>query len=177
MKKRTIAWLCGLLLLAGLLSGCASARPAAESTPAAAQETESAPAETIPVPTAEACAEGFFRVVGRFHPGTAGASLGRALSACEAYRFAAENRLAEADGALLHAVLCEARESLSEEERSWFDENFESVCGLIDACRNNWEENRPLFEDAGAAEEMEKLLGDPEAQASWAALCAETEQR
>lgn len=169
--KRTIPLLLGLALLAALLCGCASKRPAAESVPAAVPETAERQTETVPVPSAEDCAELYYRVVGRFHPGTAGSSLARALSACEAYRFAAANKLGDADPALLQAVLREAWKTLNEEEQGYFDENIESVCGLIDACLNSWDENRPLFEDAGAASDMEALLADPAAQASWEALC------
>lgn len=165
MKNRLIPLLLGLAMLAALLCGCALKQPAAE------EKTE-----TVAAPTAAECADGYYRVVGRFHPGTAGSSLGRALSACEAYRFAAENKLTDTDPARLRDVLREARESLSEEELQYFDENIESVRELIGACRDDWEANRALFEDAGAAEEMEKLLGDPAAKDSWETLCAATEE-
>ena len=176
MKKKTILLILCLVLLAALAAGLlvrrAPAQPAESAPVPAAQEAGGESAYTAPAPTAAACAEDFFRAVGRFHPGTAGSSLGRALAACGAYRFAAENRLAEVDPALLSAALREGRESLSEEERGWFDENFESVAELIDACRSDWTENRPLFDDAGAAEDMDTLLADPAAPACWTALCA-----
>ena len=161
MKKKTMLLILALVLLAAALAAVFFlGRPAA-------QTADSGKRDPVPAPSAADCAEGFFRVVGSFHPGTAGSSLGRAQAACSAYRFAAEHRLAEVDGEQLRAALREGRESLGEEERGWFDENYESVCELIEDCRNGWEELRPLFDDAGAAGEMDALLADPAARASW----------
>ncbi len=173
MKKKTILLLLGLVLLLAVLAipMLLTYRAPAQEAPAAAQETEGESAAPAELPAASAFAEDFFRTVGRFHPGTAGSSLGRAAAACGAYRFAAENRLADVNQALLAAALIEGRELLSEEEKGYFDENFESVCELIEECRSDWEAIRPLFDDAGVATEMETLLADPAAPASWAALC------
>ncbi len=177
MKKKTILLLLALVLLIAVLAvvllvGRAPAPQPAENTPEpAAQETGAESTPRAPVPTAAAFAEDFFRVVGRFHPGTAGSSLGRALAACGAYRFAAENKLADTDPALLSAALREGRTLLSEEERGWFDENVGDVAALIETCQNDWEEVRPLFDDAGVAEDMDALLKDPAAPDAWSALC------
>ena len=193
MKKKTIVGLVVLILLIAVLSvilGLAKAR--APQTPAQSPEvpgeaveapeeaaeviqaTEGESGERPPVPTAEEFVEGYYRVVGSFHPGTAGSSLVRAQAACAAVHFAAEHRIAEVDVPLLRSTMLAAWESLTEEERGYFDENFVGLAELIDACEADWESNRPLFDDAGAADQMAVLMDEPAARECWATLCAHT---
>ena len=189
MKMKTILGLACLVLGAALIAvlcvGCASApkTPAATAAPVvqeaeptpAAQEAEIVPAApSEPVPSAALFAEEYFRVVGSFHPGTAGSSLRRAHAACGAYRFAAEHRIGSTDIPLLRSTMLEAWESLSEDERGWFDDNFMDVVTVIDNCLSDWESERPLFEDAGVDGEMAALLADPTAQENWSTLLAHT---
>ena len=45
---------------------------------------------------------------------------------------------------------------------------------LLDNCRKDWASNRAVFDDAGVAEEMDRLLADPDAVESWETLKAHT---
>lgn len=130
--------------------------------------------QTGSVPTSAKLADGFFRVIDSFHPGTAGSSLGAAQAACQALGFAAEHSLRDADDAALRDAVLTAWESLTEEERSWFRENFSSVDSLIANSAADWEGNRGLFEDAGVGDAMKKLLADPLAMEAWEKLRDQT---
>ena len=120
-----------------------------------------------PTPTAEELVENYFHVIGGYGKGTAGSTISEALSACDVIRFASGNALWAVDDSSLRANLLEAWESMSEEERMYFDDNFMDVVMLIDSCVTDWEANKGIFEDAGAAEDMEMLLNDPTALTSW----------
>lgn len=116
----------------------------------------------------------YFHVIGGARPGTAGCSLAQANIACKAVHFAYERRIDKADVPTLRATLLKAWEGMSEAERRAFDSNFIDVCRLIDSCRADWPKMRGLFEDAGCAEEMEKLMKNPTALSAWSELCAHT---
>ena len=120
-----------------------------------------------PTPTAEELVENYFHVIGGYGKGTAGSTISEALSACDVIRFASGNALWAVDDSSLRANLLEAWESMSEEERMYFDDNFMDVVMLIDSCVTDWEANKGTFEDGGAAEDMEMLLNDPTALTSW----------
>ena len=186
-KNRVILLIILLVLLAAATSvilGRAAVPPMPADEPTAAPQADEA-ATVLPapegesgerpvVPSAEEFAEGYFRWVTSFHPGTAGSSLRQAEAACACVHFAAENRLAEVDVPLLRSTMLTAWESLNDDERGWFDENFVGMAGLIDACRADWESNRGLFEDAGVADQMAVLMDDPAACEAWSTLCAHT---
>ena len=188
MKKNLILWIIVLALLAAALSivlGRAAVPPLPADDPAAAPQATEEAASVIPeptaestataaVPTAEAFADNYFRVVTSFHPGTAGSSLGRAWAACAAVHFANENRIAQTDIPLLRSTMLAAWESLSDDERAWFDENFIGLAEEIEACRTDWESNRALFEDAGVADQMAILMDMPAALEHWDTLRAHT---
>ena len=185
MKKKTAVKIIGLALVLAALALVLILRwlPAAR-TPAAPEMPADGPAAVIPeptqsaatapVPTAQAFADSYFRVVGSFHPGTAGSSLRQAQAACAAVHFAASNRLAEADIPGMRSAMLAAWESLTDDERSWFDENFIGLAELVEACHADWESNRALFEDAGVADQMAILTSDPAAMAHWDTLRANT---
>ena len=166
-----------LLLLAMLGTLCACGQPNAAQTEAAAPTA--APSEepeevTAPVPSNEEFVEGYFRVVGAYHPGTAGSSLKQAQAACGAVRFAADNALNTVDVPQLREGLLNAWESMTDEERGDFDANFLGIASLIDSCRDDWEAEKGAFEDAGVGEEMAALLNDEAAREAWSTLCAHT---
>ncbi len=122
---------------------------------------------TLPAPPAEAFAEGYFRPIGAVEQGTAGASLKQAIAAAEAADFAVAHELWDPDVEAVFDNMLEAWEGLDEDERAAFDGNFADVAGLVDACLDDWEAYRGLFDDAGAAEVMEMILSDPLNRLAW----------
>lgn len=122
-------------------------------------------------PDHDALAYCFFRVVAGYHHGTAGSSLAEASAACDVLSFAADAELWLADTEALRANLQEAWESLDDDEREVFRINFPSLEELLNSCFEDWDAQRPRFEDAGAAELMDGLVADGAAQWSWEALC------
>lgn len=128
-------------------------------------------AEFVPEDTLiEELAEDFIQVVAGIEQGTAGASLKQAIAACEVLRFAAGSDLAELGADGLKACLGEAMESVDEEARAAFEENLDGMAALLNACLEDWEANRPLFDDAGVAEEMDALVSDAEVRLNWEML-------
>ncbi len=122
---------------------------------------------TLPAPPAEAFAEGFFRVIGAVEQGTAGASLKQAVAAMEAADFAVVHELWDPDVEAVFDNMLEAWESLSGDEQAAFEANFAGVAQLVDACLDDWDAYRGLFDDAGAAEEMESIVYDPLNRLAW----------
>lgn len=154
----------GLVLAAQILARMQAAPPAAE------------PVDTaLPAPAAETLAEGYLRPIGRFHPGTAGSSLGLAQAACGALRFAAEQGLDRASPDALRESLALALAGLSEEEQAYARENFPAVAAQIELVRADFSQERGRYEDAGVSEEMEQLLRNEGALRAWDALRAATE--
>ena len=126
------------------------------------------------VPGSDAFADYYFRVIGGYEQGVAGASLAEAWAACDVLGFATGNELWLADTGVLRANMLEGWESLTDEERAAFDANFPDVVTLLDSCFADWESVRGRFDDAGAAETMDELLADAAAQWSWDELSANT---
>ncbi len=124
--------------------------------------------------TAETLAYGYFRLVAGTEEGTAGSSLKLAQTACDAMRFAATHNLAYRNTDELRSAMMTAYESLTDEERTAFDENFMSVVTLLDSCMADWEGNRAQFDDAGCGDMMDLLTGTQNAWDSWDILKANT---
>ena len=128
-------------------------------------------AEIVPEDTLiDELAEDFIQVVAGVEQGTAGASLKQAIAACEVWQFAAGSDLADLGVDGLKACLQESLESVDEEVRAAFEENFDGIAALLDACLEDWEANRPLFDDAGVAGEMDALVLDEEVHLNWEML-------
>ncbi len=125
-------------------------------------------------PAPQSLADDYFRLAVSYHPATAGASLGRAQAACGVLRFAAENEVRSADIPTLRDNMLVGWNSLSDQERKYFDSNFMELVQLLDECQKDWASNRPVFDDAGVAEIMDGLLADPAAIESWETLKAHT---
>ena len=111
-----------------------------------------------------------FLKIGGTETGTAGASLKQAETACAVMEFCAGHGLEREDAQSLQALCLETLEKLEPEQLEAYQMIFPAVAGLIDACLADWDHNRAVFEDAGLADAMEKLLPDRQAGASWQAL-------
>ncbi len=120
-----------------------------------------------PAPTAEELTEGYFRPLTRLESGTAGASLKAAIAAGEVCAFAAGHELYNPDVEPLRANMLTAFEGMGEDEQASFGEGFNAIRALLDDCLDDWEANRPLFEDAGVAEEMDEVMYDPLNRLAW----------
>lgn len=123
--------------------------------------------EEIP---AEELAEGWIKVICGVEQGTAGASLKQAVAASELCRFAADQDLSEVDEANVSVCILTALMDFEEDEFVAFEENFEPVAQLVDACFEDWDANRGAFEDAGVADEMESLVSDAAVRQNWEKL-------
>ncbi len=123
-----------------------------------------APAEAL---TAEEFAEGYFKALSGLESGTAGASLKAAGAACQVCAFAVEHDLYNPDVEAMRANMLTAFEGLSPEEQTAFWQGFDSVRALLDECLEDWEAQRPLFEDAGVAEAMDAVMYDPLNRLAW----------
>ena len=126
------------------------------------------------VPTVEILAEDYFRAVARIEAGSAGASLKLAETAARVCALAAEYGLWDPEVYRLRENLLAAWKSLTEDERAAFGANLLQVTALVDACFEDWEGHRALFEDAGAAETMEEIVYDPLNRLAWSNLRAFT---
>ena len=131
--------------------------------------------ETAYVPGAELFADLYFRTVGGYHAETAGASLAEARAACDVLTFAVYNWLCDVDTDTLRANMLEGWESLTDEERASFDENFSGLDALVKGCFEDWEANRSRFEDVeNGVDTMEAAMSVDMAAESWDALSANT---
>ena len=128
---------------------------------------ERAPGEA---PAAEALAEDYLRVVAGIERGTAGASLKLAEATARVVAFAEESALWGVDADALLENLREAWESLSDGERDAFAENLPLVAELIEDSLADWQARRGVFEDAGAAEPMERLAEFAQNRLAWEVL-------
>ena len=122
------------------------------------------------VPTAEELAEGFFKVIGGIETGTAGASLKQAAAIAEVMGFASRNTIWAADNATLRTNILAAWNSLTADEQAAFDGNFISVLTAARSAKEDWDGNRGVYEDAGAAETMEGFLANRGSWLSWETL-------
>lgn len=126
-------------------------------------------------PTQQDFADGYFRVIGGYHQGTAGASLAEAKAAYQVFDFAQKHQIWNEDVPTLRRDMLAAWESLSDEERSAFDANFIGVVRLIDRSLDEWETAAGWFRDAGVdTDRMGALLKGTEEQISWSTLVAHT---
>ena len=123
-----------------------------------------APAEA---PTAEEFTEGYFGVLANLESGTAGASLKTAIAASEVCTFAETHELYNPDVEPLRANMLAAFEGMDEDEQAAFWTNFDTVRALLDECLEDYDANRAIFEDAGAADAMDEVMYDPLNRLAW----------
>ena len=123
--------------------------------------------EAIPV---DELTEGCFKVIAGVEQGTAGASLKLAEAVCEVGKFAGSYDLSEVDDDNLSVCVLMALVEFSDDEQAAFGQNFDSVSALLDACFEDWDANRAVFEDAGVDEDMDALVADDAARLSWEKL-------
>ena len=107
-----------------------------------------------------------------FHPGTAGSSLKQAAAAAEILQFATEQKLRNTD---CRTAFEAAWDSTDQETQEYFRENFEGLSRLITSAFNDYDSVKDMFEDAGAAEKMEKSLAKENALKDWQSLCSAVE--
>ena len=120
-----------------------------------------------PAPSAEAFADRYWAVLAGLETGTAGASLKTAAAAEKLCAFAVENEMWNPDTEALRVHLLAAFEGMSAEEQAAAQAGFDAVRALLDACLEDWEAQRGLFADAGAAEAMDEILCDPLNRLAW----------
>ncbi|MBO7405707.1 MAG: S-layer homology domain-containing protein [Clostridia bacterium] len=126
------------------------------------------------VPLAEELTTGFFKVIGGIQSGTAGASLKQASAISEAMSFASRSQIWAADNPTLRRNILAAWNTLTPEEQTAFDDNFITVLTAARSAKENWDENKGAYEDAGVAETMTALLANRSAWLSWETLTANT---
>ena len=132
-------------------------------------------AETpVPVPQAQDFADFYFRVIAGVEKGTAGSSLKLAQAAAQVTGFSSQFEMWDLDAQAFRANMLEGWESLTDEERAAFDDNFLDVVGMIDSALNDWDSAKGAFEDAGVAEDMEMVVFDPLYRLAWENLCGHT---
>lgn len=107
-----------------------------------------------------------------FHPGTAGNSLRQAAAAADLLQFATEQKLRNTD---CKTAFEAAWNSTDQETQKYFRENFEGLSWLITSAFDDYDSVRDLFEDAGAAEKMEKSIAKENGLKDWQALCSAVE--
>ncbi len=169
MKKSMISVLLCMLMLC--------AQPVTAESGAEKPETGADSSETsvpVEVPTAEELTEGYFEVLAGLEPGTAGVSLKTASRAAKVCAFAEEYALYDQDEKTLSANMAAAWEAMEEEKQDAFRQGFDMVNTLLDACLKDYESSRPLFEDAGAADEMDEIMNDPRNLLAWEILRDQT---
>ena len=107
-----------------------------------------------------------------FHPGTAGSSLKQAAAAAEILQFATEQKLRNTDC----KTAFEAAWNITDQEtQEYFRENFEGLSQLITSAFDDYDSVKDLFEDAGAAERMEKSMAKDNGVKDWQSLCSAVE--
>ena len=126
-------------------------------------------------PSAEAFVEDYFRRIANLERGTAGSSLKQAAAVRDVVRFAANNDLWNTDIAVMRGNMLAAWESLDDDTRARFDENFlDVVVDLAGQAFGDYASVQGLFEDAGAGEDMAYLSQDADASLSWETLFSNT---
>ncbi|MCR4907150.1 MAG: S-layer homology domain-containing protein [Clostridiales bacterium] len=128
----------------------------------------------IAPPTAEELTTGFFKVIGGIQPGSAGSSLKQAKAIAEVMSFAIRNQIWTADNSPLRQNILAAWNALTKDEQAAFDESFIAVLTAARSAKENWDENKGAYEDAGVAETMTGLLASRSAWLSWETLTANT---
>ena len=107
-----------------------------------------------------------------FHPGTAGSSLQQAAAAADILQFATEQKLQKTD---CKPAFKAAWNSTDQETQEFFRENFEGLSRLITSSFDDYDSVKDLFEDAGAAERMEKSIAKDNGVKDWQSLCSAVE--
>ena len=162
MKKRLFAL---ALCLALILGASAMAEESGLNDEAAAEAVETV--EALVPPTADEFVERFFSRLANLEVGTAGASLKTAIAASDVCAFAMEYGMWDMETLTAEDNLLAAYETLGEDERTAAAEGFDAVRELLDGSLEDYEANRPLFEDAGVADTMDEVMNDPLNRLAW----------
>ena len=127
-----------------------------------------------PIPTTDEFVNGYFDVVGGYAAGTAGSSLAEAQAAYQTLRFADTYGFWAMDVSAMRDGMLAAWESMTQEQRDAFDENFVDVAQLLNSCFDDFAAARDIFDDVGVGDELEGLVKSDVARASWEVLSANT---
>ena len=124
--------------------------------------------------TPQALLTGYLSPVAEPGEGSAGYSLKLAVATCKALAFAEEKALQDADMDALVESLDIAWDALGAARQLRFMENRNAVFAQADAAFEDYENEAPLYEDAGVDADMAKLIASETARAAWQALTEAT---
>lgn len=148
-----------------------SAAPEVTETPQAdATVTEAIETPQLDAPGIEVIKSAFIDEVMSYHPGTAGASMKKAIAAYKVLEFSVTNQLESLESGILDNSLSDAWSTLSDDEKGTFAENFASVADLIQSCFDDIQSNQGLLDDSGVYNEMSELIGRDNSLSAWSAL-------
>ncbi len=125
-------------------------------------------------PEAESLVSEYFEIVAGCHPGTAGSSLKQAEAFEKTVGFADKNDLWCVNLPVFREEMLKAWESLSEEDRGYFDESIMGLVSMGPAVFDNYDSVKDVFEDAGVGDAMQALRGSVKARMSWEVLISNT---
>lgn len=120
-----------------------------------------------PAPGAEQLAGEYFKLVAGIMPGSAGSSLREAEAFYKAVDFSWKNDLWGCESGSLRDNMLKAYESLTEDERTAFDEGFMGILGLDGKAFGDYAAVKGSFEDAGVSDMMEKYSVMTEVRMCW----------
>ena len=121
----------------------------------------------LEAPSVDELAQDYFGTLANLEAGTAGASLKTAQAAANICAFAMDHGLWDPEMVNLHENIFAAFESLDADTQARALEGFNAVRALLDDCLEDYEANRAVFEDAGAAETMDEVMYDPLNRLAW----------
>ncbi|MBR0085146.1 MAG: hypothetical protein IJL97_01215 [Lachnospiraceae bacterium] len=122
---------------------------------------------TTKVPSPTEIRSEFFEEIADLNEGEAGTALKLADGAYDALSFGMGYDVWSFDQTEFKANVAKAWADLTEEQRTGFAANIKGVAELIEKCREDWDANKGVFEDAGKAGEMMVLLDCPLATLAW----------
>ena len=125
------------------------------------------PPAPAPAPTVEEFAEDYFALLMGLEAGTAGDSLKTAEAAAKVCAFLVAHDLYNPDVEPLRANMLAAFEALDADAQEAFWQGFDAVRALLDDCLEDYDANRPLFEDAGVADTLDEVMYDPLNRLAW----------
>ena len=118
-------------------------------------------------PTVEALTEDYFKVVAGLEVDRAGGSLATAICASKVCAFAEAYSLYNPDVEPLRANLLDAFEAMDKDSQNAFLTNFDAVRDLLEACLEDYDAQRGIFEDAGVVDTMDRIMYDPLNRLAW----------
>ena len=177
MKKTTLILI--IMLAAAVLTACSAVVTPAQEQTAPKDSAAEKPAEEVqeaPTISPEQFRDKVLIPLISYHPGTAGASLGRAQAAAAIMTFVTEQQLRHTAQAQMNQLAEDAAALLSDEEKGWLRENLPGMTALIDSAFSDYTEVSGVFADAGADSTMQSALAEEGAQEDWLRVRAALER-